>query len=141
MPKRFNAGKEAPELLQALGALSQKADGLGLEAQLLHLVKLRASQINGCAYCISLHAREALRDGEKNERLLLLNAWRESTEFNPRERAALAWTEEVTLINERHVPDSTFLQAQEHFPGRSLADLTMSIIAVNAWNRFAISLR
>jgi AhpD family alkylhydroperoxidase len=141
MAERMKVEEVAPEVAAAMLALSQAAEGLGIEKGLLHLIKLRASQINGCAFCIVMHTREALRDGERNERLHLLNAWHETDLYSPRERAALAWTEAVTLIADSHAEDTVYQEAAAQFPGRALADLTLAIITINGWNRLAIAFR
>lgn len=113
----------------------------GLEDSLLELVKLRASQINGCAYCVDMHTKDARVQGEQEQRLYALVAWEETPFFTERERAALAWTEAVTKIGEDHVPDSVYEDARRHFSEKELVDLTLAIIAINGWNRLAISFR
>ena len=113
----------------------------GLERSLLHLIKTRASQINGCAYCLEMHTREARADGESEERLYLLDAWRESPAYSERERAALAWTEALTLIAETHAPDNLYEDVRAHFSEAETVNLTMLIGAINAWNRLAIAFR
>lgn len=112
-----------------------------LEPSLIELVKLRASQINGCAYCIDMHTKDARAAGESEQRLYALTAWQETPFYNARERAALAWTEAVTLIAGEHVPDDVYEQAREHFDEKELVDLTLAVIAINGWNRLAISFR
>lgn len=110
-----------------------------IEPQLKHLVKLRASQINGCAYCMAMHTEEALKDGERIDRLSLISAWREATDwFTPREQAALIWTEALTTIATTHVSDEMYATVREQFSERDLADLTLLIITINGWNRVAI---
>ena len=113
----------------------------GLESMLLHLVKLRASQINGCAYCIDMHWKDLRAAGESEQRLYGLDAWRESPYYTERERAALEWTESVTLIASGHAPDSVYERVRQHFTGTPLADLTLAISTINAWNRIAIASR
>jgi AhpD family alkylhydroperoxidase len=113
----------------------------GLEGPLMELVKLRASQINGCAFCIDMHVREAREAGETDTRMHLLNAWREAPLYSPRERAALAWTEAVTLVTEGHVPDEVYDEARRHFNEKELVDLTYAIVAINGWNRLCVSFR
>jgi AhpD family alkylhydroperoxidase len=113
----------------------------GLESGLLHLIKTRASQINGCAYCIDMHTKDARAEGESEQRLYALNAWRETPFFSARERAALEWTESVTLISETHIPDETFELVSEQFGEEELTSLTMAIVAINGWNRFAVGFR
>ena len=102
---------------------------------------MRASQINGCAYCLDMHSKDARAEGETEQRLYTLDAWHETPFFSPRERAALAWTEALTLISETHAPDDVFEELRAHFSEREIADLTLAIGAINAWNRFAISFR
>jgi AhpD family alkylhydroperoxidase len=113
----------------------------GIERSLLHLVKMRASQINGCAYCLDMHSKDARAEGETEQRLYTLDAWRETPFFSPRERAALAWTEALTLISKTHAPDDVFDELSAHFSEREIADLTLAIGAINTWNRFAIGFR
>ncbi len=113
----------------------------GLEASLLNLVKTRASQINECAWCLDMHTKDARALGETEQRLYALSAWRESPFYTERERAALAWTEEVTLVSESHVPDEVFEEARRHFTEKELVDLTLAIIAINGWNRLNVSFR
>jgi len=126
------------EILQDLEAYIEKS---GLEPDLVELVKLRASQINGCAFCIDMHTKDARTRGESEQRLYGVSAWRETPFYTERERAALAWTEAVTLIGEDHVPDEIYALAKAHFTDRELVDLTLAVIAINAWNRLAISFR
>jgi AhpD family alkylhydroperoxidase len=121
--------------------LEKYLSGCGLEPGLIHLVKLRASQINGCAFCIDMHTRDARAAGEAERRLYLLDAWREAPLYTPRERAALAWTEAVTRVANGHVPDAVFEEARAQFSDKELADLTPAVAAINAWNRLAISFR
>ncbi|MEZ4499156.1 MAG: carboxymuconolactone decarboxylase family protein [Thermomicrobiales bacterium] len=109
-----------------------------LDRKLIHLVKLRASQINGCAYCMAMHVHEALQDGDRIDRLSVISAWRETSWFSERECAALAWTESVTELNHGGVPDDVFETARDQFGEKGLADLTLLIITINAWNRIAI---
>lgn len=113
----------------------------GLERSLYELVKLRASQINGCAYCIDMHTKDAREAGETEQRLYALNAWRETPFYSERERAALEWTEALTMISENDVPDSLFESVREYFSEQELIVLTMAIVAINGWNRIAISFR
>jgi AhpD family alkylhydroperoxidase len=141
MPSRLKYDKAAPGALQAMYSLQKYVEGCGLERSLLELVKTRASQINGCACCIDLHTKDARAHGETEQRLYALNAWRETPFFTDRERAALAWTEAVTLISEGHVPDDVFEQARTLFSDDELINLTTAVVAINGWNRFAISFR
>lgn len=127
--------------MAALVKLEAEISGSGIERPLVHLVKTRASQINGCAYCISMHTTEALSDGESAQRLFLLDAWRESPLYTDRERAALRWTEAVTLVSETHVPDSVYDEARRHFDEAELVRLTLLIGIINTWNRVGISFR
>jgi AhpD family alkylhydroperoxidase len=113
----------------------------GLEPTLQELIKLRVSQINGCAFCIDMHFRDAKAKGEKEERLYLLDAWREAPVYTDRERAALAWAEAVTLVSQTHVPDDVFRQARELFDETERVNLTLAVVAINGWNRFAIGFR
>ena len=113
----------------------------GLERGLLELVKLRASQINGCAYCVDMHTKDARANGETEQRLYAVVVWREAPFFSERERAALAWTEAVTLVSHEQVPDNVFEIARQQFSDKELVDLTMAVIAINGWNRLAISFR
>ncbi len=141
MKPRLNPYQAAPETMKALAALDGQIVASGLEAPLIELVKTRASQINGCAYCIHLHTRDARAHGETEERLYLLSAWRESPLYSARERAALAWTESVTLVAETHVPDDIYAAARAHFTESELVKLTFLVGTINAWNRIAISFR
>ena len=136
---RVNYQQASPEALQAMLALESAVRKSGLEASLLELVKMRASQINGCAFCMDMHARDARKRGETERRLYLLQAWRESPIYTDRERAAMAWTEAVTLVSANHVPDDVFEQARQQFSETELVNLTLAIVAINGWNRFAIS--
>jgi len=141
MERRLNYGKVAPAASRAMYALQKYTDECGLEHSLLELVKTRASQINGCAYCIDMHTKDARARGESEQRLYALSAWHETPFFTDRERAALAWTEAVTRISETHVPDEVFAEARQHFTEVELVNLTMAVIAINGWNRLAISFR
>jgi AhpD family alkylhydroperoxidase len=127
--------------LKAMMGLESYVRRSGLEAPLLHLIKTRASQINGCAYCIDMHTKDARAEGETEQRLYALNAWRETPFFSARERAALEWTESLTLVSETHVPDDTYESVREQFGEDELANLTMAIVAINGWNRIAIAFR
>ncbi len=141
MDTRIDPRKAAPDVYRAMFALESAVKATGLESNLLDLVKLRASQINGCAYCIDMHSKDLRAEGESEERLYLLNAWREAPFYSERERAALAWTEAVTLIADEHVPDDVYEQVREHFTDDELAKLTLAIVAINGWNRFGIAFR
>jgi len=141
MPSRIDIMKVAPGAARAMFGLEEYLRGCGLEAPLLHLVKMRASQINGCAYCLDMHSKDARATGETEQRLYLLNAWREAPFYSDRERAALAWTEALTAIADGHASDEAYAQAREHFNEKELADLSLAIVAINGWNRLAISMR
>src|SRR5690348_1970240 len=141
MKPRLNSFQVAPGVMQAMQALETAAQKGGLEPALVELVKIRASQINGCAFCLHMHTRDARAKGETEQRIYLLDAWRESPLFSDRERAALAWTEAVTLVSQTHVPDAIYEQAKAQFCDEELVKLTLLIAAINAWNRFAISFR
>jgi AhpD family alkylhydroperoxidase len=133
--------KVAPGAYQALRGLETYLHQSGLEIPLLHLIKLRASQINGCAYCIDMHWKDLRAMGEKEQRLYGLDAWVESPYYTERERAALAWTDAVTRVADTHVPDDVYEQVRKYFTEKELADLTLAVATINAWNRLAISLR
>lgn len=142
MPEqRSNYGHIAPKGLQAMLELNKYASTSGLEHSLLELVKMRASQINGCAHCLAMHSRDAREAGETEQRLYLLSAWREANCYSDRERAALAWTESVTLVARTHVPDAVFEEARQHFSEKELVDLTYAVVVINGWNRLAIAFR
>jgi AhpD family alkylhydroperoxidase len=127
--------------VQAMLKLSHTVEASGLERPLLELVKIRASQINGCAYCIDMHTKDARVLGETEQRIYALNAWRETPFFTPRERAALAWTEAVTRVADTHVPDDVYDEVRPHFTEDELLALTFEVVVINAWNRLAISSR
>jgi AhpD family alkylhydroperoxidase len=141
MKARLNPYQAAPELMKAMGGLESAVQASGLEPSLIDLVKTRASQINGCAFCIHMHTRDARARGETEERLYLLDAWHESPLYSERERAALAWTDAVTLIAQTHAPDAVYDEVRRHFAEGELANLTLLIATINAWNRIAISFR
>jgi len=141
MKPRLNPYQVAPDMMKALGALEAEVQSSGLEPSLIDLVKTRASQINGCAFCIHMHTRDARARGESEERLYLLDAWRESPLYTERERAALAWTEAVTLVSQTHVPDAVYEQARGQFAEDEMVKLTLLVATINAWNRIAISFR
>ena len=138
---RIDYRKVAPQAVQALWTVERYARGCTLEPTLLELVKLRASMINGCAYCVDMHSKDARALGESEQRLYALSVWREAPFFTPAERAALAWTEAVTEVSAGHASDEVYRLAREHFDERQLVDLTMVIIAINSWNRLAIAFR
>jgi AhpD family alkylhydroperoxidase len=141
MKPRMNFYQAAPETIDALSALETKVASSGLERSLIELVKTRASQINGCAFCINMHTLDARKHGETEQRLYLLNAWHESPVYTERERAALAWTDAVTRISETHAPDDIYQQVRAQFSEAETVNLTMLIATINAWNRLAISFR
>jgi AhpD family alkylhydroperoxidase len=141
MEPRINAFKTAPGAIKAMLGLEQYLHQCGLEESLLHLIKLRASQINGCAYCIDMHWKDLRAIGEDEQRLYSLDAWREGPFYSDRERAALAWTEAVTLVTDGHVADAVYEEVRPHFSEKELADLTFAIATINAWNRLNIAVR
>jgi AhpD family alkylhydroperoxidase len=138
---RLDYGKTAPGIYDAMDALDQYLAKCGLDEPLLHLVRLRASQLNGCAYCLDMHWKDLRAGGEGEQRLYSLDAWRECPYYTPRERAALAWTEAMTLITDGHVPDSVHELARAHFGEKELSDLALAVAAINAWNRLSIAAR
>jgi AhpD family alkylhydroperoxidase len=140
MQTRVNAFTVAPEALKPMLALEEHLKAT-LDHSLIHLVKTRASQINGCAYCLHMHTSDALAAGESPARLFLLDAWEESKLYTDRERAALAWTDALTRISETHAPDADYDALKAHFSDVEIANLTALIAAINAWNRVAIGLR
>ncbi len=142
MNSRFDWYTKSPGLAKALFALQPAVDAGGLEHALLTLVKMRASQINRCAFCIDMHSKDARAEGETEQRLYMLNAWREAEHlYSERERAALAWTEALTVVTDGHAPDEAYEPARAAFNDAELASLTMAIIAINAWNRVNIAFR
>ena len=141
MSERIAYSKVTPEGYRAMAGLERYVRGSGLEPSLLELVKLRASQINGCAYCIDMHWKDARARGESEQRLYGLMAWRESPYYTEQERAALAWTEAVTLIADNHVPDDLYEEVRQYFNETELVNLTLALVAINGWNRLAISFR
>lgn len=141
MHARIEYTKVAPGAMKAMRGLEEYLAECGLEASLLDLVKTRASQINGCAYCLDMHTKDARARGESEQRLYALNAWREAPFYTERERAALTWTEAVTLVAHSHVPDEVYEQARQQFTEQELVNLTLAVVAINGWNRFAVSFR
>jgi AhpD family alkylhydroperoxidase len=141
MKPRMNFYQAAPDTMKALMALETQIASSGLEQSLMELVKTRASQINGCAFCINMHTQDARKRGETEQRLYLLNAWREAPLYTDRERAALAWTEAVTLISQTHAPDDVYNEVRAHFSEAETVNLTALIGAINSWNRIAIAFR
>ena len=141
MKPRMNFYRAAPDAIKALVAVESQVTASGLEQSLIELVKTRASQINGCAYCINMHTEDARKHGETEQRLYLLNAWRESPLYSERERAALAWTEALTLVSETHAPDADYEAVRAEFTDGELVNLTTLIGTINAWDRIAIGFR
>ncbi len=141
MTTRIQYAQVAPAGVAILVQLENYIRAAGLESALLELVKLRASQLNGCAYCIDMHTKDARSHGESEQRLYGVSAWREAPFYTARERAALAWTEAVTLVSQSQVPDEVYAAVREHFSEKETVDLTLAIAAINSWNRLAISFR
>lgn len=141
MKSRIEYAKVAQGGIAAMLGLENYVRQSGFDPALLELVKLRASQMNGCAYCVDMHTKDARARGESEQRLYAVDVWRETPFFTERERAALAWTEAVTQLSRKHVPDEVYRLAREHFSEKQLVDLTLAIIAINGWNRLAISFR
>jgi AhpD family alkylhydroperoxidase len=141
MKPRLNALSAAPEAIAAVRGLETYIKRSGLEPSLIHLVKMRASQINGCAFCLDMHSKDARAHGETEQRLHLLDAWRESPLYSDRERAALGWTEALTLISKTHAPDEDYAAFARAFSEKEQVDLSVLIAAINAWNRLAIGFR
>lgn len=141
MTVRIEYTKVSPDAFKAMLGLEAYLSRCGLEHTLVHMLKLRASQINGCAYCIDMHWKDARAAGETEQRLYALDAWEESPFYSERERAALAWIEALTRITDGHVPDELFARVGAHFSEKELVDLTYVASTINAWNRIAISMR
>ena len=141
MQQRIDARKIDPNAFKAVFALQAYVDQSGLDPKLHELIKIRASQINGCAYCLAMHTRDARKLGESDERMHLLDAWREAPVFTPREQAALAWTEALTLIADSHAPDDVYEQVRRQFSEQEIVKLSAAIAAINTWNRLAIAFR
>lgn len=141
MSPRMRYPKIAPGAHAAMLGLEEYVHKCGLEPALLELVKMRASQINGCAFCLDMHSKDARAAGETEQRLYVLDAWREAPFYSERERAALAWTEALTQVADNHVPDEVYNEARMHFSEKELVDLSLAIVAINGWNRLAIAFR
>jgi AhpD family alkylhydroperoxidase len=141
MEARFNFARTAPGVYEAMEGLEKYLEQCGLEKRFMYLIQLRASQINGCAYCLDMHWKDLRASGEDEQRLYSLDAWRECPYYSDRERAALAWTEAVTLIAQGHAPDAVYHEARSHFSEKELSDLTLAVAAINAWNRLSIASR
>jgi AhpD family alkylhydroperoxidase len=141
MQARLNYAKTAPGVYDAMEGLEKYLEQCGLEKSLMFLVQLRASQINGCAYCLDMHSKDARALGETEQRLYALNAWRETPFYTARERAALEWTEAITLISETHAPDDVYERAVKEFSPEEFANLTLAIATINSWNRLSMAFR
>jgi AhpD family alkylhydroperoxidase len=139
MAERLKYGKAFPDGIHALLNLGKTINASGLEEKLLHLIYTRASQMNGCAFCIDMHTKDARALGETEQRLYALNAWRETTFYSPRERAALAWTEAITNIQQGHAPDAVYQEAHREFGDEGVAKLTLAITYINVWNRLMLA--
>jgi AhpD family alkylhydroperoxidase len=139
MKQRLDFFAAAPDLMKTVSSLNMAVDKCGLEKSLLHLIKLRASQINGCSFCVDMHSREARQDGETEQRLYLVAAWKESPLFTERERAALRWVETVTKIADAGVPDELYQATLKHFSEEELVKLTVATSMINTWNRLCVS--
>jgi len=138
MSIRMNWYKQSPDAYKAMLGMEQALEKSGLELSLLELVRLRASQINSCAFCMNMHANDARQAGETEQRLQTLCAWRETPFFTPRERAALAWTESLTQLAQQGAPQNEFEALREQFTDKEIVDLTLAISTINAWNRFGV---
>ncbi len=141
MEQRLDFYKANPAAIKALLGVEERIGKSALEKSLTELVRLRASQINGCAFCVDMHTTDARKGGESERRLATVVVWRETPFFTDRERAALEWTEALTLVSQKHVPDAVWQAVRPHFSDEELVDLTLLISAINAWNRFAIAFR
>lgn len=138
---RIDYARVAPDAVRAHMALETYVRSSGLETSLLHLIKLRASYVNGCAYCVDMHTKDARLENETEQRLYAVAVWHETPFFTPRERAALAWTDAVTELGKTHVPDEVFGEVRRHFTDTEIANLTAAVVVINGWNRFAVSMR
>jgi len=141
MSPRLDYYNASPKAMKAMLAMEALTRDLSIEAPLLQLIRIRASQLNGCAFCTDMHSVDARRAGESERRLYAIAVWRDSGFFNSRERAALAWAEAVTLLAESHVPDDLYQLAKAQFSEAELVDLTMAVTTINSWNRLAVSFR
>lgn len=141
MKQRINANEKGQDALQAMFGLELYLAKSSIEKPLLHLIKYRVSQINGCAYCLDMHSKDLRASGETEQRLYVLDAWREAPFYSERERAALAWAEAVTKITEGHVPDEVFEEVRKQFSEEELIDLTVAVTTINSWNRLSIAFR
>ena len=141
METRINLMNVNPGIVQSMLGLEKQVSKSGLDHRLLDLVRMRASQINGCAYCLDMHSKDARAAGETEQRLYGLDAWRETPYYSPRERAALDWTEALTLVTEGHVPDEVYERVRQEFSEDELAHLSLAIVAINGWNRLNVAAR
>ncbi len=141
MEPRIDYSKLSPEGYKAMLGLEHYLNHSSVEKKLLHLLKLRVSQINGCAFCLDMHWKDLQVEGENEQRMYSLDAWRETSYYTGRERAALAWAEAVTNIKDGHVPDSLYEDTRRHFSEQEVADLTLAVVAINGWNRVSIAFR
>src|SRR5512135_3690247 len=141
MTRRINYLTASPDGFKAMRQLQAHIDNCGLDHKLLELVKMRASQMNGCGYCLDMHSKDARAAGETEQRLYVLDAWREAPFYTDRERAALAWTEALTRVSDGHVPDAVYEEARRHFGEAELVNLSLAVVAINGWNRLAIAFR
>lgn len=141
MTERINYMKQSPEFFNKMMEFSGAEKGSSIEENIRHLVHIRASQLNGCAFCLDMHVKEAKIHGESELRLYHVSIWRESTLFSPRERAALAWTEILTKLPEHGVPDEVYNRVREQFSEKEISDLTFSVMAINAWNRVNVAFK
>jgi AhpD family alkylhydroperoxidase len=141
MKARIDLMHVTPGVIQAMRGLERQVRQAGLDQRLLELVRMRASQINGCACCLDIHSKEARANGETEQRLYGLDAWRETPYYSARERAALEWTEALTLVSETHVPDDVYERVREQFSEDELVHLTLDIVSINGWNRLTIAAR
>jgi AhpD family alkylhydroperoxidase len=141
MEARIRYAIAAPGVYKAMLQLEEYVQNCGLEKSLLRLIEMRASQINGCAFCLDMHSKDARADGETEQRLYVLAGWREAPFYSERERAALEWTEAVTLVADGHVPDEVYERVRPHFTDEELANLTLAINAINSWNRLNVAFR
>jgi AhpD family alkylhydroperoxidase len=141
MKARINLMRVNPGVMQAMLGLERQVHKAGLDSRLLDLVRMRASQINGCAYCLDMHSKDARANGETEQRLYGLEAWRETPYYSERERAALEWTEALTLVSESHVPDEVFERVRAQFSEDELVHLSLAVVAINGWNRLNVAAR
>ena len=141
MKPRIEYAQVAPGAVEAMRALETYVRTCGIDPKLLELIKIRASQINGCAYCLDMHTKDARTQGETEQRIYALNAWRETPFFTEKERAALAWTESVTQVSTSQVPNEVYEIVRQYFDEKEIVNITTAIVAINGWNRFAVSFR